>query len=106
MNTEQLEERITLTEAGVPINAAKNNLSRLINDLNDDDAVVITLRNKPRAALVDIEYYLDLKAKAEAYDLLQIAEEAEHKPKITFEEAEARILRGRAAREQALAEAA
>ncbi len=73
-------------------------ISDILSSLGDSGPVYVSVRNRPAAAIIGIKEYLDMTAKAEAFELLQLAEEAENAPKLSYEQIEERIMQNRTAR--------
>lgn len=87
MSHEQIAERVELGNIGINIAEAKANLSRILNELGEEPAF-LNVRNKPRAVVLDINTYLAIMDKPEAYEILLAAEEAAAEPSLTLEEFE------------------
>ncbi len=90
MTAEQVDDYLTMSEASVNIADAKSRLSQLVNDLSADETVLLHVHNRPRAAIIDIGAYRDLLARAEAYEHMRLADEAET-ARTPYEEAWAEI---------------
>lgn len=107
---DDLFERADMAAEGLNIADFRANLSALVEGLHGDNPVVLNVRNKPRAVLLDLTAYREMREAAFALRLLQEAEAAEHEPKETIAEVEAALKanaeRRRAARAASEAEAA
>lgn len=88
---DEVFEQADLSTASLNIREVRANLSRLIEGLEGDTPVVVAVRNKPTAVILDLTAYRQMREEAFAFRLMQIAEEAEHKPKETIEEFEAAL---------------
>lgn len=86
MDSENIRSGIALAEGGYNVRDLKAHLSEILNGL-DAGPAVIKQRNRPTAMIVNIAQYQDILAKAEAYELLQIAEEAEREEQFPVGEA-------------------
>ncbi len=87
MSHQQIAERIEIADAGVNIAEAKANLSRIVSELGEEP-VFLNVRNRPRAVILDVNIYLDIMEKLEAYEVLLAAEQAATQPRLTLEEFE------------------
>ncbi len=76
-NPERLDEYLEMADASVNLSDAKNRLSELVSGLTPESPVLLNVRNRPRAAIIDIDFYLDLLRKAEAYEHIHLADEAD-----------------------------
>ncbi len=83
---EQLAEYVELSNKSINLAEAKNNLSQLISGLTADTPVLLNVRSKPRAAIIDIRSYIELLSKAEAYEHIRLADEADAGKTISIEE--------------------
>ncbi|PZR97440.1 MAG: hypothetical protein DLM69_09685 [Candidatus Chloroheliales bacterium] len=103
LSADQLDEYLTISGASINVGEAKNRLSQLVSELTPDQPVLINVRNKPRAAIVEIGAYRDLLARAEAYEHMRLADEAET-DRLPLDEAFAELDRRAAARRAARAQ--
>jgi len=86
---DELFDRADLSAAGLNIRQVRANLSSLIEGLDGDTPVVVNIRNRPTAVLLDLAAYRAMREEALAYRLMQEAEAAEHEPLLTVAELEA-----------------
>jgi len=86
---DEVFEQADLSAAGLNIRQVRANLSSLVDGLEGDRPVVVNVRNKPTAVLLDLAAYRNMRDQAFAYQLLQEAEAAAHEPKFTIDELEA-----------------
>jgi prevent-host-death family protein len=103
LTADQLDEYLAISGASINVGEAKNRLSQLVSELTPDQPVLINVRNKPRAAIVEIGAYRDLLARAEAYEHMRLADEAEA-DRLPLDEAFAELDRRAAARRAARAQ--
>jgi prevent-host-death family protein len=104
LTADQLDEYLAISGASINVGEAKNRLSQLVSELTPDQPVLINVRNKPRAAIVDIGAYRDLLARAEAYEHMRLADEAEAGERLPLDEAFAELDRRAATRRAARAQ--
>ncbi len=88
--SDQLDEYLTMSEASVALGDAKQRLSQIVSGLTAEEPVLLNVRGKPRAAIIDIGAYRDLLARAEAAEHIRLADEAET-DRLPYEEAWAEI---------------
>ncbi len=88
---DDLFERADIAAEGLNITDFRANLSALVEGLHGDNPVVLNVRNKPRAVLLDLTAYREMREATFALRLLQEAEAAEHEPKETIAEFEAAL---------------
>lgn len=100
---DQLDEYLTMSEASVALADAKQHLSQIVSELTAEAPVLLNVRGKPRAAIIDITAYRDLLARAEASEHIRQADEAET-DRLPYEEAWAEIDRRVEARRAARAQ--
>lgn len=93
---EQLAEYMEMSEATINLGDAKNRLSQLVSELTPEMPVLLSVRNRPRAAILEISSYIDLLAKAEAYEHIRLADEAEAGETMTIEQGREYVRRRRA----------
>jgi len=86
---DEVFEQADLSAAGLNIRQVRANLSSLVDGLEGDTPVIVNVRNKPTAVLLDLAAYRDMRDQAFAYRLLQEAEAADHEQLLTIEELEA-----------------
>jgi len=95
---DEVFERADLAAVGVGVVELHANLSALLEGLEGDTPIVVNVRNRPMAVLLDLAAYRQMKEEADAYRLLQLAEEAELKPKMSAQDSLADMVQARAER--------
>ncbi len=104
LTADQLDEYLTISDTSINVGEAKDKLSQILSALTPEGAVLLNVRNKPRAAIIEIGAYRDLLARAEAAEHIRLADEAEAGERYTideaFDELERRADARRAARAQ------
>ncbi len=84
---DQIDEYLTMSNASVALSDAKQRLSEIVTGLTATEPVLLNVRGKPRAAIIDIAAYRDLLARAEAAEHIILADEAEAGVRYTIDEA-------------------
>ncbi len=88
MDSGKFDDESEMSDHTVPAAYFKAKFSDIIEELPNSGPVIVSIRNKPRAVVTDIRYHRDLLAKAAAYELLKLYEEAEAGEKFTPAELE------------------
>jgi len=100
---DEVFEQRELGDVGMNAGELRTNLFNVLGGLqaNPGTPVVVNVRNRPTAVLIDLAAYRQMKEEAEAYRLLQLAEEADLKPKMSAQDFLADMMQARAERRAA-----
>ncbi len=100
LDAERLGDFLELTDGSMGVRELKANLSAVLERLKDGP-VMVNVRNKPAAMIIDIHEYQTVLERAEAYEHIQLADEAEAGERFTLAEGREYIRRRRAERRAA-----
>lgn len=100
LDAEHLGDFLDIADTSIGVRELKASLSAVLDSVKDKP-VVVNVRNKPTAVIVDIREYQTMLERAEAYEHARLAEEAEAGDRYTLDEAREYIHQRRAERRAA-----
>lgn len=91
MDNAKINAGLDLLDGAVSAVDFRTHFTEYMDKLNEDGPVIVSIRNKPKAAVIELRAYLVMKEQAEAYQHIKLVEGAEDGEMIEIDILEARI---------------